>query len=147
MEPDYKLLAEYKYMGNRLLTSLSTLLKVVLFLMVVFAISIAIVYPLWTIATTNKILYSKIVLLTIGSLLSIFLLFKMISYIIKNGISNFFRLKVLTFFKKLFSVLFIVIMFLFALSLKSVILNIISLLFVFVLIFVFAGYYKFAKKK
>lgn len=147
MEPDYKLLAEYKYMGNRLITSLSTLLKVVLFLMVVFAISIAIVYPLWTIATTNKILYSKIVLLTIGSLLSIFLLFKMISYIIKNGISNFFRLKVLTFFKKLFSVLFIVIMFLFALSLKSVILNIISLLFVFVLIFVFAGYYKFAKKK
>lgn len=141
------LLNEYKYMGNRLLSNLLTLLKVFLFLLVVFAISISIVYPLWTIATTNKILYSKIVLLTIGSLLSLFLLFKMVSYVITNGITNFFKLKVLSFFKKFFSILIITILLLFALSLQSVVLNIIALLFVFVIIFIFAGYFKFAKKK
>lgn len=146
-EAKTKLVNEYKFMSQKLLDNLLTFLKVALFLILVFAISIAIVYPLWNIATTNKILYTKIVLITFGSVFAAFTLFKMISYIIKNGLINFFKIKILSFFKKFFSILFTSILFILALSIQSLILKIIAFIFILVLIFLLTGYFKFAKNK
>lgn len=73
----------------KIFSGLLQLLTIVLFLIIILGLSLLIVFPLWSLATSNKELYSQIVLITSGSLISLFILYRIVRSIFKTGFKQF----------------------------------------------------------
>lgn len=131
---------------NFFLKSFTTIIiPISLFLIVVFGLSFLIVLPLWSLATADKELYSKVVIISSGSLISIFLLYKTIKYIIKNGFKKFFLTLLLPLIKKVLKIVVTLLLILVTINMftYSALFGVIALIFT---LFIF-GLFKFAFKK
>ncbi len=140
-----KIFIGYKEILVKAISSITTPLKVIAFLLIVFGISIGIVFPLWSLANKNPDGYSLFVLITILSLFLFFVLFKAFFSIKNNGFKYFIFEKILPFLKKtlLFSLLAMSLLFSLNLYSFSILFGLIST----VILAIIFGYFKFAYKK
>ncbi len=126
-------------------SGLKVLFTVITFLIFVFGLSIAIVYPLWKLATNDPKNYSFFVLIAVITVLFLFLIFKMISTVSENNFKYFSLNSFLPTLKKSFIIILTIFIILGVISLFSYS-KIYGSLALIVLLFIF-GYFRFAHKK
>lgn len=88
-------------------SSILTPIKIIIFLGVIFGLSLAIVYPLWTFANYDKALYSTFVIIFILSLFVFFILYKAIRYIYFNSFKKLFTEVLFPHAKKILKFVFV----------------------------------------
>lgn len=132
--------------GHFIIKSLITvILPIISFLIVISGLSFLIVLPLWSLATTNKELYSNVVLITSGSALVLFLLYKTISKIVKSGFKHYLKTTLWPIFRKVLMVILLLVIISF--NIQMYYLSIIVGIIITLLTLVISGYFKFAFKK
>lgn len=78
--------------GSKTLTSI---IKIVIFLLFVFSISIVIVYPLWYMADKSPELYSNFVGITVFVIFITYIIYKFVNIIKNEGLKLYFKEKAL----------------------------------------------------
>lgn len=138
-----KILRGYKNIFTK--SFVSVIIPILLFLLVVLGLSFLIVLPLWTLATTDKALYSNVVLISTGSLLTLFLIYKTVYNIVKNGFRIFCISKLWPITKKILKFFGVSLIILTAINMYSysIIIGIITS----VIVLIILGFFKFAFKK
>ncbi|MGL1891880.1 MAG: hypothetical protein OCD02_09650 [Spirochaetaceae bacterium] len=140
-----KILKGYSKILVESLKKLISIIKFFTFLLFVFATSILIVYPLWSLANTSPSKYTFVVLSTFGILIIGFFIFKLSVYTYKNGFKYTVKTIVWPFVKKILQISLTLLILLSSIYLYST--NVIfGLIFTGILFFVF-GYFRFAFKK
>lgn len=124
--------------------TIATALKVVLFLLFVFSLSVLIVYPLWYLASNSPDRYSFMVIVVSITFFLSYLLFKFIRVIRNYGLQRVLKDLFLPKIKKL--LLFIIIVFLILLSVYIYTLSLLFGLIISFFVLLLLGYIKFVYK-
>lgn len=140
-----KIVTGYSELIKKGASSILTPVKIVIFLGVIFGLSLAIVYPLWTFANYDKVLYSNFVIIFILTLFVFFILYKAIRYIYFNSFKKLFTEILFPQIKKILKFVFVG-----AYSIATIYLLNYSIIYGLISIFVaivIIGYVKFGFKK
>ena len=85
----------------------ASIIKIVIFLLFVFTVSIVIVYPLWYMANKSPELYSIFVGITVAVIFLAYIIYKFINIVKNEGLKLYFKEKAFPFIIKIFSFLLV----------------------------------------